>query len=375
MVARKRIDTLRMMKSSDIAPWRMHSQHLWGTPFDSPQEVVGWLIAVQGQDYLVAKWSVAQRAQGVTGTEVDRALADGSILRTHLLRPTWHFVTPADIRWLLGLTGPRVHAQNAPYYRKAELDNRLLAKCNALLAKTLEGGTQLTRKEVAAVLARAGIVASGPRLAYILMHAELDAVICSGGLRGKQQTYASLDERAPRTKPFDREEALAELTRRYFISRGPATAKDYARWSGLTLADSNDGLEMVGSQLEKETVEGRDYWFAPAPPPTKEAAKVVDLVQGLDECVISYSHSRDALRPAPPATGEPTVFMHAILLDGRLIGHWRRDFDRKTMVVEASLYRPLNRTETRALNNAVERYGNFEGAPTRLILTEGSDDQ
>ena len=363
------------MKSSDIAQRRMHSQHLWGAPFDTPEDVVHWLAAVQGQDYLVAKWSLAQRAKGVTGPAIDRALADGSILRTHVLRPTWHFVVPGDIRWILELTGPRVHLQNAHYYRKLELDEELLAKTNSLLARTLEGGHQLTRNDVAAVLERSGITASGPRLAYILMHAELDAVICSGGLNGKQQTFALLEERAPSANPLDREEALAELTRRYFISRGPVTVKDFARWSGLTAADAMVGLEMVSSQLEHEVVDDRDYWFAPTSLPAKRTTRVVDLVQGLDECIISYSHSRDALRPLPPTPGEPTVFAHAILLDGRLIGHWRREFDKKTVVVEASLYRPLNRTETRALEAAVERYGNFEGAPTRLIITEGNDDQ
>ncbi len=362
------------MKSSDIAELRMYNQHLWGAPFDTAQDVVHWLGAVQGQDYLVAKWSLAQRTKGVTGPAIDQALADGSILRTHLLRPTWHFVLPADIRWMLELTGPRVHAQNAHYYRKAELDERLLTNTNALLAKALKGGVQLTRKEVAAVLERSGITAGGPRLAYILMHAELDAVICSGGLNGKQQTYASLEERAPTTKPLDRDEALAELTRRYFISRGPATAKDFVRWSGLTAVDAKFGLEMVSSQLEYEVVDDRDYWFAPTSRPTRRTTKVVDLVQGLDECIISYSHSRDALRPVPPTPGEPTVFAHAILLGGRLIGHWRRDFDKKTVVVEASLYRPLDRSEAGALDAAVERYGSFEGAPTRLIL-EGSEDQ
>jgi hypothetical protein len=151
--------------------------------------------------------------------------------------------------------------------------------------------------------------------------------------------------------------------------------KDYARWSGLSAADARVGLEMMSSQLEHEVVDDRDYWFAPTSLLAKRTTRVVDLVQGLDECIISYSHSRDALRPLPPTPGEPTVFAHAILLDGRLIGHWRREFDKKTVVVEASLYRPLNRTETRALEAAVERYGSFEGAPTRLIFTEEGEDQ
>jgi len=353
----------------------MHSQHLWGTPFDTAQDVVQWLGAVQGQDYLVAKWSLAQRTKGVTASAIDRALGDGSILRTHVLRPTWHFVLPADIRWILELTAPRVHMQNAPHYRKLELDVDLLAKSNTVLEKALEGGAQLTRKEVGPLLERSGIIASGPRLAYILMRAELDAVICSGALNGKQQTYASLSERAPSAKTLDREEALAELTRRFFTSRGPATLKDYMWWSSLTSADARNGLEMVDSQLEHEVVDDREYWFAPAPEPPRRASKVIDLVQGLDECIVGYSQSRDALRPLPPTPGEPTVFAHAMLLDGRLIGHWRRTFEKHSVVVEASLYRPLNRTETKALDAAVERYGNFAQLPTTWILDGGVDER
>ena len=194
----------------------------------------------------MAKWSVAQRARGVTDSAVDRAFADGAILRTHILRPTWHFVLPADIRWLLALSAPRVHALNASYYRKAELDRGLFARSEAALARALKR-RHLTRTELAVVLDRVGIRASGLRLAYILMHAELEAVICSGAPRGKQQTYASFDERVPPAKPLHRDEALAELTARYFTSRGPATVKDFARWCSLTVSDARAGVEMVAA--------------------------------------------------------------------------------------------------------------------------------
>jgi len=301
---------------------------------------------------------------------VDKAFADGRILRTHLLRPTWHFVLPADIRWLLDLTAPRVNALNAPYYRKLELDERLFAKSNALLAKTLNGGGQLTRKEVAALLEGSGISATGPRLAYILMRAELDAVICSGAPRGKQQTYASLGERAPGAKTLDRDKALAELIRRYFTSRGPATLKDFSRWSSLTLAVARQGLEMLQSRLEQEVVDGRTYWFAPSTGGTKRATKTMDLIQGLDECIMSYSESKDVLFTALAKGAVPlgeVVFNHAILLEGTLIGQWKPVYQKDDVIVETFLHRPLHRAEAQALKAAVQRFGRFLGVPARWL--------
>ncbi|MGH2736538.1 MAG: winged helix DNA-binding domain-containing protein [Actinomycetota bacterium] len=357
------------MTNDAIARRRMHNQHLWGAPLAGFEEVVRRLGAMQAQEFPYAKWSVAQRAGGVDEAAIDRAFADGAILRTHVLRPTWHFVLPADIRWLLALSAPRVHASNRLYYRRFELDEELLAKCNALLAKALEGGTQLTRKQLADVLDRAGISASGPRLAYIVMHAELDAVICSGAPRGKQHTYALLDERAPQARALDRDEALAELTRRYFTARGPATMRDYSWWSSLTAADCRSGLDMIKSRLEQEVVDGRTYWFAAHPAPGKKASQAIDLVQCYDECIVSYSESKDVLR-APPAMGAPSAdtaaFYHAVLLDGRVIGHWRRAPKQKHPVVETSFYRPLARAEARALDAAVERFGRFLGMPVTL---------
>lgn len=192
-----------MMDAGDIAELRMHNQRLWGSTFETAEEAVRWLVAMQAQEFPVAKWSVAQRADGVSNAAVDKAFAEGTILRTHILRPTWHFVLPEDIRWLLDLSAPRVNALNAHYYRKLELDEGLLAETDALLANALEGGRELTRNELAAELDRAGIHATGMRLASIVMRAELDAVICSGAMKGKQHTYASFAERVPQTSILD----------------------------------------------------------------------------------------------------------------------------------------------------------------------------
>src|SRR5215204_6450301 len=216
----------------DIPAYRLHNQRLSTPNFKTPQAVVQWLGAVQAQDYAGAKWALAQRMTDATDAALDQAFADGSILRTHLLRPTWHFVTPQDIRWMLTLTAPRVHAVSAYMYRQSGLVKAVFKKSNAILEKALQGGKQLTRTELATALDKAGISADGFRLTYLMMYGELEGLICSGARRGKQFTYALLEERVPSVKTINRVEALAELISRYFATRGPATLADFTMWSG-----------------------------------------------------------------------------------------------------------------------------------------------
>lgn len=236
-------------------------------PFADAADVVGWFGGLQSQDYHVAKWALALRlGPGVTDADLDRAFDDGVILRTHVLRPTWHFVAPGDLRWLLELTAPRIHALNTYAYRLGELDGPLLRRTTDLIADAVADGNHLTRTEIAALLARHGITAAGFRLGYILIHAELERMICSGPLRGKQHTYALLEERVPRAASLERDAALAELVRRFFTSHGPATTKDLAWWSSLTRADIATGLSLAGDALESTDVDGSTFWSAPETP-------------------------------------------------------------------------------------------------------------
>src|SRR6266702_3694762 len=230
-----------MTTHPNIAHQRLHNQLITQQTFEKAGDVVKWLGAVQAQDYAAAKWALGLRMQNST---------DEIILRTHVMRPTWHFVLPADIRWMLALTAPRVLATIAYYDRTLGLDDTVFTHTNTVLAKALQGGKQLTRDELASVLQQAGIATDNlQRTGHVLMHAELDGIICSGARRGKQFTYALLDERTPQARTLDRGEALAEFARRYFTSRGPATLQDFVWWSGLTVADARTGLEMVTSQL------------------------------------------------------------------------------------------------------------------------------
>ncbi|MCA1559991.1 MAG: winged helix DNA-binding domain-containing protein [Acidobacteria bacterium] len=283
----------------NISRRRLRNQKLTGSRFRKPEDVVAWLGAMQAQDYAAAKWAIGLRANAVTEADVERAFNAGTILRTHVLRPTWHFVTPADIRWMLALTAPRVHAVNGYYYRKFELDAGTFARSRAALERALQGGKQLTRPELAFILQRAGIPADGLRLGYLMMHAELDAVICSGRRRGNQSTYALLEERVPFATTLQRDEALAELTRRYFSSHGPATVRDYVWWSGLTAREAKAGLEMVRPVVAQRTIGQRTFWFAGSRPPPPRASTTY-LLPNYDELLIAY-------RDRGPAAGSPRV--------------------------------------------------------------------
>ncbi len=222
---------------NDIAARRLQAQRLTGAPFTSPLDAIRWLTAVQAQDYGAAKWALAQRSGATTDVELDRLFDQGAILRTHVLRPTWHFVLPEDIGWLLALTGPRVRAGLVARYRRLELDEKVARRAEALFTAALAGGSHLTRGELGEVLSAARISPDGQRLPHLIMRAELDSLIASGPRRGKQFTYALLEERVPKPRALDRDQAVAELTLRYFRSHGPAQVQDFMWWSGLRMAD------------------------------------------------------------------------------------------------------------------------------------------
>ncbi|MGH7696763.1 MAG: winged helix DNA-binding domain-containing protein [Gemmatimonadaceae bacterium] len=322
-----------------------------------------WLGAVQAQDYAGAKWALGQRIPGGTDGDIERAFNKGEILRTHLLRPTWHFVSPADIRWLLMLTSQRVHAANASMYRKLGIDAALVRRSTNALTKALEGGNQLTREALRDALERAGIPTKGElRMGYIMMHAELEGLVCSGPRRGKQFTYALLDERVPRAPALERAEALAELSRRYFWSRGPATVHDFAKWSGLTIAECRKGLDAVQRELEYEVMDGKEYWFKPATAPGGELSSVTaHLLSIYDEYVSGYK-DRSAIvtsKNAARLVAIGNALTGIVVVNGQIVGTWKRTFDVAAVRVRLDLFTRLNRVANSAVDAAVAKYGEF----------------
>jgi hypothetical protein len=275
-----------------VAYRRLRTQHLTGPGLPDPVAVVRALGAVQAQEYAVAQWSVGQRTRGADAATVQEALDSGAILRLHALRPTWHFVAAADLPLVLRVTSPRVHQLNAYYYRQHGLDAETDRVAYRLLTSALRGGNHLTRTELAAALAQGGFEATGNRLAYVLMRAELDGVLASGAQRGRQQTYALVSERIPGSvaEHGDPDADLAEWTRRYFSGHGPATAKDFAWWSSLTLGAVRRGL--AAAELSRVEVDGQELWYAPGDDPEPPASPAAHVLQGYDEYLVAYTESR-----------------------------------------------------------------------------------
>ncbi|HEX6292593.1 MAG TPA: winged helix DNA-binding domain-containing protein [Herpetosiphonaceae bacterium] len=355
------------MNASVIALQRLAWQRLSQQPFDRPDEVVAWLGAVQAQDYLGAKWALGLRMRDATDETVEQAFADGTILRTHVMRPTWHFVTPADIRWLLELTAPRVKAANAYRHRQLELDDALIDRSNAVITDTLRGGQLRTRAELGAALAAADIAAEGSRLSHIVMRAELDGIVCSGPRRGKQFTYALLDERAPDARRLQREEALAELTRRYYTGHGPATVRDFTWWSGLTVADAKAGLELVGAELGHAVIDGQSYYFSASMSPAAQPSDTAWLLPTYDEFLVGFS-SFDKSRRGGQEISPKIVFDATIVIGGRVVGTWRRAFKKDTVEIEIAPFAARTDAEDAAIVAAARRYGDFVGMPVRCSI-------
>jgi hypothetical protein len=348
------------MSNMDIAQERLKRSFLAGSPWKAASDVVRALGAVQSQDYDGAKWAISQRS-GLSDEAIEREFNNGAILRTHVLRPTWHFVHPMDIRWMLKLSASRIMTVMSTYDRKLGLDQKVYRRASQAFEKALRDNNYLTRNELREVLARTRLGAfDGQRMVRLVMRAETDAIICSGPRRGKQHTYALLDERAPAVPVRDRDEDLLDLTLRYFSGRSPATAHDFSWWSGLAIRDGKRGIDLAGTQLERFELNGITYWRSGGVP--DEPAPSAHLLPNYDEFFIGY-RDRSAigrrLRSISSVTGGSTLISHVLVIDGQLVGGWKRRADGDGILLQASILTRLSRSERIRLGEAVRAFEAF----------------
>ncbi|HLO58921.1 MAG TPA: winged helix DNA-binding domain-containing protein [Bacteroidales bacterium] len=356
------------MTSNEIAGYRMVNQQLAGTQIQSAPEMVKWFGAVQGQEYEQTKWGLGLRLPNLKESQIENELNDGKILRTHLLRPTWHFVHPEDIRWLLKITAPGIQRINAFMYRQTELDEKIFNRCNDILIALLQGGNQHTRNEINEEFKKHNIIAAGPRLSCIMMNAELEGIICSGARKGNQFTYALIDERINPAKQLNTEEALAEITRRYFMSRSPASATDFSIWSGLTMKECRRGIEMQGKSLQKINGEGGSYFAFDLNSLAKPAEEIF-LLPTYDEYIMGYKN-RDAIFSLEnsPKVRPDLKFISMIIYMGQVIGTWKRVLKIKEVDLRYSFFKQLNTKKLIALKKAIIRFEEFYGM--RVAVTD-----
>lgn len=353
----------RRADPADLARRRLHAQAI-AAPLREAGEVVERLGAVQAQDYLAALWAVGVRLEGATEADVERALARGVFLRTWPMRGTLHFVPSRDARWMLRLLAPRVLARAAPRHRELELDAATFARAGKVLERALRGGGRLTRPAAFALLQRSGVSTAGQRGIHIVQRLALDGLLCFGPREGKQHTLVLLDEWVPAPRTLAREEALAEIAVRYFAGHGPATAADLRWWAGLPAAEAREALDLAAPRLESERFRGATYWASTSPAGTRRrAARGAFLLPAFDELVVGYADRsallddpRDAVRIGAGGMLSPTL-----VVDGRIVGTWRRRLVRGGVSLEAAPFGRLGADARRALGEARERYAAFLG--------------
>jgi len=355
---------------ADIVTARLRAQRLVGTGFATAVEVVRHFGVVQSQDYPAAKWALALRMRSAVESAIDGALDGGAIVRTHVFRGTWHFVAPEDVRWMLALTGPKMVRGFAARYRELGLDDRTIARGYRVFEKALEGGNHLTRHELGAALSRAGIAPDGQRLPYLLFSGELTGLLISGERKQGQQTYALLEQRLPPAPEVEREEAIARLARRYFVSHGPAQLRDFVWWSGLTQLDARRGIEASAGSLERVEVDGATYWFDAGLGAQRRGAAAAILLPNFDEYTVGYADRSAILHPTRPFRPElfafSSILSNVVVIAGQVAGAWRRQAGRNALRIEVRPLAGLDASERTLVEAAGARMSRFLGRPVTL---------
>ena len=348
--------------SAQIARDRAAAQRLSAPAAMTPAALVAWLGAVQSQEYPFGTWSIAQRI-AKKQVDVEAAVADGSILRTHVLRPTWHFVARDDLRWMQALTAQRTLAQMRYNDRRNGVDEALVTRGLKTIATAIERRGHLTRREIADALVRAGIRTNAWLVGQLVIHAELHAITCSGAPRLKQQTYALVDERAPRRSTMTRDEALAALADRYFRSHGPATARDYQWWSGLKAADAARSIDILGRGVERVPGGDRTYLRSTQRPAARSARAAAQVIQTYDEIVVAYTESRDVVDVggAVRAGGKSgsALLTRGVVLDGQIVARWTFAPGVRSRAIALEPLRRLSSAERAAVADAAARFERF----------------
>lgn len=323
---------------------------------------------MQAQDFNMANWAVGVRLPGTTQQDIAAAFNAGHILRTHLLRPTWHLVSADDVYWMLGLTAPRLKAAMKTRWKELELDTATCNRCISLIEQALGRGQHLTREALMAMLEEAGISTAGQRSAHIMFYAELEQVVCSGISQGKQQTYALLSERVPQKMLMPPEQALGELARRYFTSHGPATLHDFTWWAGLSATDAKKAVEIVKDGFSHVEVEGLVYYFSAALPDANPPKPSAYLLPAFDEFIISYKNRSASLRDENFAkvVSNNGIFWPVIVVKGQVAGVWKRAEKKNIVQVELAYFNKPSQAVVRLVQKAAKRLGLFLGLRAEL---------
>jgi hypothetical protein len=357
------------MTQNDVANTRLISQQINATKFETAKEIVGWMGAMQAQDFNMAKWAIGLRSKNATEQNIDAAINSGEIIRTHILRPTWHFVSSDDIYWMLELTAPRIRSSMKGRNIQLELSENIFKKANNIIEKALSGNINLTRKELLNELNKTKIETDHNRASHILFNAELEGIICSGKMKEKQTTYALLNERIEKPVQIKKEEALYKLASKYFESHCPATLQDFIWWSGLSVSDAKHALELIKSNFISEKINTQEYWFPNSFSIPKKFKESVFLLPAFDEFLISYKDRSATIisEHQRKAFSNNGIFWPTIVMNGQVSGIWKREIKKAKIIIETNFFYQQNK-EVKQIQKAAEKFGYFLNHKAEIIL-------
>ena len=349
------------MNTAELLNIRLYNQLLATHTQKTPQEVVSWMGAMQSQALDLAKWAIGQRLKDKTVKDIDNALNTAKIIRTHTLRPTWHFVSAADVHWMFDLSNPRLKPIYQSYCRMSNADEKLIYRCIPLVEKALSDDKHLTKQEINDLLLTHNIEADARHLTMILSYAEMEGLICNGKVRGSKQTFTLLEKWAPRKETLHKEEALARLAQRFFFSHGPATLNDFAWWSGLTLTECKHALEMIKENLVSETANDRTFWMRndiQTPPTTQQSAI---LLPPFDEFVVSYKDRSELIATThySKVMTKNGIFSPTTMLNGKIIGSWKKTVQKNKPKVELSFFEKTSKQIQALFEPEIKRIETF----------------
>lgn len=356
------------MTHQEISHHRLVSQKLYKTTSNSPQEIVHHLGAMQAQDYAMAKWAIGSRCDA-SEKEIEEAINSAQIIRTHILRPTWHFVAAEDIHWMLDVSGPQVKRIVTSYVKKYGLDTKKLEQLNASIEKILAGNNHLTRDEIMQELNIKKTSKEGSLGGLIMMNAELDGLVCNGKMKGKQITYALLEERVAKPKTnLSKEEGLAKLAQRYFESHGPATVLDFSWWSGFSPTTCKLAISSIESELNSVEIDNQEYWFGANFSDADNFCESVHFLAAFDEILISYK-TREAsilLEHQSKAFTNNGIFKPIILENGKVIGTWKRTLKKDHAKIETQFFHEIDKVKKAELFDEIRSFENY--LETKVII-------
>lgn len=360
------------MEISEIASLRLKNQQLVSTELKTPKQLVGWMGAIQAQDYNQAKWAIGVRMPHLTEDQIEDAFNKGDIIRTHLMRPTWHFVSADDIYWMLELTSPQIKAVLNSRHRELGITELLVNNSYLAIEEAINSNEQqaLTREELIEALDHAGIPTSHQFTAHLMLRAEIDGILCSGPLKGKKQTYALLSNRVPRKITLSKEEAAARLAKSYFLSHGPATLADFIWWSGLPAKSARNALDSIKNDFYSERIASETYWFSDSAVKKGKLKDSVYLLPAYDEFLISYKNrsasiTEDDHKKAISSNG---IFRPVVLVNGQISGLWKKVIKKDRIVIETEYFRPHEDAEIQSIAKAADLFRHYAGKKAELSL-------